>query len=112
MARSVWIRMSSAPRRSGRALCAAMKLLTKPNDDVQFVELVNPIISALISGSFPEEIFVMKIDNWFDHKWLKFSGIGRVRFGDFGRDINTALDSFGRIRSRSRLLPVTFVWVG
>jgi hypothetical protein len=71
-----------------------MKLLTKPNDDVQFVELVNHIISALISGSFPEEIFVMKIDNWFDHKWLKFSGIGRVRFGDFGRDIDTALDPF------------------
>lgn len=66
------------------------------NDDPDFVELVSQIISEMVNKSFPEQIFVMKIDNWFDHKWLKFSGIGRVGFGFFEdlRDVDTALDEF------------------
>ena len=72
-----------------------MELLIKPNDDPQFVELVNHIISGLVNDTFPDEIFVMKIDNWFDHKWLKFSGIGRVGFfEDFRLERDTALDEF------------------
>jgi len=71
-----------------------MEILTIPNDDPQFVELVSGVISGLVNDSFPKEIFVMEIDNWFDHKWLKFSGIGRVRFDDPHIDIDTALDEF------------------
>ena len=67
---------------------------TNENDDQQFVELVVHILSGLIDGSSPEEIYVMKIDNWFDHKWLNFSGIGSVGFfwGMLAPD--TALDEF------------------
>jgi hypothetical protein len=71
-----------------------IELLTNSNDDPQFVELVTHIISGLICDSSPGEVFVMKIDNWFDHKWLTFSGIGSVRFDDFRLDIDTALDEF------------------
>src|SRR5207248_3728612 len=71
-----------------------MEILTKPNDDPQFVELVSRVISGLVNDKFPKEIFVVQIDNWFDHKWLKFSGIGRVRFDDPHIDIDTALDEF------------------
>lgn len=72
-----------------------MELLTKPNDDPQFVETVSHIISGLVNDRFPDEIFVMKIDNWFDHKWLKFSGIGRVGFfWNFRLERDTALDEF------------------
>jgi len=72
----------------------AMEILTKINDDPQFVELVSHVISSLVKDSFSEEIFVVQIDNWFDDKWLKFSGIGRVRFDDAHIDIDTALDEF------------------
>lgn len=71
-----------------------MEIQTKTNDDPQFVELVSHTISGLVNDSFPEEIFVVQIDNWFDHKWLMFSGIGRVRFDDPHLDIDTALDEF------------------
>ncbi len=73
-----------------------MEILTKPNDDPQFVELVSHVISSCINDSAPEEIFVMKIDNWFDHKWLNFSGKGRVGFfwSLHPSDPDTALDAF------------------
>jgi hypothetical protein len=35
----------------------------------------------------------VRIANWFDHKWLRYSGIGRVAF-DGGLLIHTALDEF------------------
>jgi hypothetical protein len=76
-----------------------MEILTKQNDDPQFVELVSQIVSTLVNDSSPEQVFVMKIDNWFDHKWLKFSGIGRVGYGSFGDiliDVDTALDEFSQ----------------
>ena len=72
----------------------ALKILTQSNDDPQFVELVSHTISGLVTHTSPEEIFVVQIDNWFDHKWLKFSGIGRVRFDSQYLDIDTALDEF------------------
>jgi hypothetical protein len=67
-----------------------MEIRIKPNDDPQFVELVSRMISGIVTDKFPEEIFVTHIDNWFDHKWLNFSGIGRVGF--FGTYRDTALD--------------------
>src|SRR5215510_10889155 len=56
------------------------EIFTNPTDDPHFVELLKHLISRLVGETFPEQIFVMKIDNWFDHKWLNFSGKGRVGF--------------------------------
>src|ERR1043165_2302116 len=71
-----------------------LEILTNATDDPAFVELLKHLIGQLVGGEFPEQIFVMKIDNWFDHKWLNFSGIGSVRFDDFRLEIDTALDEF------------------
>jgi len=61
------------------------------------MELLSHIISQLVGEEYPEQIFVMKIDNWFDHKWLNFSGKGRVGFfEDFRLEIDTALDEFSQ----------------
>jgi len=49
-------------------------------DDPYFIERLNLLVSGLMSRSTPEEVWVIQIDNWFDHKWLKFSGIGKVNF--------------------------------
>ena len=73
-----------------------LQILTNTTDDPQFVELLKHVISQLVGDEFPEQIFVMKIDNWFDHKWLNFAGIGRVRFDDFRLEIDTALDEFSQ----------------
>src|SRR5690348_1625091 len=68
-----------------------------PNDDPHFIDLMCRAISAELEINAAQEVFVIRIDNWFDHKWLNFSGVGRVAFGwNAGcRDnTDTALDEF------------------
>ena len=86
------------PAERGRYVPVIMnlELLTNATDDPAFVELLKHLIGQLVGEEFPEQIFVMKLDNWFDHKWLNFSGIGRVRFDDFRLEIDTALDEFSQ----------------
>ena len=72
-----------------------LEILPEPNDDADFLRLLDLIISALIKASCPEEIYLIRIDNWFDHKWLKFSGIGRVGFfWEWRPEMDTSLDEF------------------
>ena len=76
-----------------------IEIPANPSDDVKFVELIGRIASELVSSTSPEQVFVIKIDNWFDHRWLKFSGKGRVGFGFYGDyliDMDTALDEFSQ----------------
>lgn len=75
-----------------------VEILTGPNEDPQFVELVSRVIFGLVNDNFPSEIFVVQIDNWFDHKWLEFSGIGVVYFNNFGlrNTVDAALDEFSQ----------------
>jgi hypothetical protein len=49
-------------------------------DDPGFIELSNSIARSLIQSKAPERVWLIEIDNWFDHKWLHFSGIGVVDF--------------------------------
>jgi hypothetical protein len=50
----------------------------------------------LIDQDEPQELWIIQIDNWFDHKWLRFSGIGIVdyRFPAFMNRDDGALDEF------------------
>jgi hypothetical protein len=47
-------------------------------DDPGFVEVLNSLVQGLVSQHKPEALWIIQIDNWFDHKWLKFSGMGGV----------------------------------
>jgi hypothetical protein len=47
-------------------------------DDNDFVDLLNALLNALLVQQSPEQLWVIQIDNWFDHKWLRFSGSGSV----------------------------------
>ena len=67
-------------------------------DDPRFIELLNCVLRGVIESSKPEQVWLIHIDNWFDDKWLHFSGIGVVDFplpahgiGDYG-----ALDEFNQ----------------
>jgi len=47
-------------------------------DDNDFVDLINGLLNALLADQTPEQLWVIQIDNWFDHKWLRYSGSGSV----------------------------------
>lgn len=45
------------------------------NTDAEgFKEIVNTIVGNLIKTFNPDEISIVRIKNWFDHKWLNYSG--------------------------------------
>src|SRR3954469_13547774 len=44
------------------------------NEDERFLALVSRIASTTIRDVRPTDVFVTRIDHWFDHKWLGFSG--------------------------------------
>lgn len=40
------------------------------DDDPAFTRLVRRIIVGLLDRVVPHDVFLVQIDNWFDHKWL------------------------------------------
>ena len=51
------------------------------DDDERFLALVSGIASTTINDLRPTDVFITRIDHWFDHKWLGFSG---KMLGSFG----------------------------
>ena len=54
------------------------QLVPGETDDPLFIELLNSFVGGLLVHRNPEVLWLIQIDNWFDHKWLKFSGNGLV----------------------------------
>src|SRR5262245_39706139 len=73
----------------------APETFAEPDDDPAFLACVDRIIAGLIERHRPEEVYLVRISNWFDQKWLRFSGIGRVAHHG-GISIHTALDEFSQ----------------
>jgi len=69
----------------------------QPDDDPAFAAIVDRIIDSTVSSSRPPELFVVRIKNWFDHKWLRFSGIGRVEFQG-GGPVHTSKEGLWRTK--------------
>lgn len=44
------------------------------DDDSEFVTLVSRLISGVVLRHDAEKLYLVHIKNWFDHKWLEFSG--------------------------------------
>lgn len=65
------------------------------SDDPVFLAALNALLADLVAAYRPGEVHLIRIDRWFDHKWLKFSGKGRVAFDGWPR-FDTALDVFWR----------------
>ncbi|MCP4492635.1 MAG: hypothetical protein GY820_35805 [Gammaproteobacteria bacterium] len=51
------------------------------NDDQEFLEIVQEVISGTIEKSHPDFSLVLKMDNWFGEKWLGFSHVVMGAFG-------------------------------
>lgn len=60
----------------------SLEFMTEGTDDVRFVECVQELIRGAAHTHDAKEIFIFKIDHWFDHKWLGFSGkvVGAMGF--------------------------------
>ncbi len=73
-----------------------IKVAAGETDDPQFITLLNSLVGGLIEEDAPQELWIIQIDNWFDHKWLRFSGIGTVdfQFPAFMNRYDGALDEF------------------
>jgi len=48
------------------------------NPDREFLEIVDTVADHTMNEMDCRDLFLVQIDNWFDHKWLGFSGMGRV----------------------------------
>ncbi len=46
----------------------------RDGDDAGYVERVRAIVAGVLRDRRVEEAVVVRIDNWFDRKWLEFSG--------------------------------------
>lgn len=51
-----------------------IEILPAENDDKNFIKLISQVINNSVLLYKPEEIYIIKIDHWFDFKWLGFSG--------------------------------------
>lgn len=51
-----------------------LNLTTNSTDEPRFIDLITGIISGAIVTHHPPDVRIYKIDHWFDHKWLAFSG--------------------------------------
>ena len=51
-----------------------IKIGVDGGDTPEFIAAINVIAQRIAILHAPAELIIVKIDNWFDHKWLKFSG--------------------------------------
>jgi len=74
----------------------AVEFQSSEKHDSDFIRLVSSIVEHTINQIRPVEVFIIQIDNWFDHKWLEFSGKGIVYFDSSGLrgSVDAALDEF------------------
>jgi len=52
----------------------------KDGDDKKFLAAVCSLVATLAKDKEPNDLYVTRISKWFDHKWLRYSGRGRVEF--------------------------------
>jgi len=72
--------------------------VTTETDDSKFTDILYGIVDGILVHHRPQDLYVTAIDNWFDHKWLRFSGIGVVpfEFPAFMNCADAALDEFSQ----------------
>jgi len=44
------------------------------SDDPEFLRVISDVIDGLIVGKTTHKLHLIHIENWFDHKWLRFAG--------------------------------------
>lgn len=60
------------------------KMATDNSDDEEFISIVNRILTVVSQSKPFEVITITKVKNWFDHKWLNYSGKEVILFESGG----------------------------
>ncbi|MEM8647271.1 MAG: hypothetical protein AAGF86_13125 [Pseudomonadota bacterium] len=71
-----------------------VNLAPRSSDDPIFIVALNGMLANLVDAHRPNEVHFIRIDRWFDNKWLGYSGKGRVAFEEGQPFMDTALDAF------------------
>ena len=81
----------------------------RTGEDDQFMQILRHTIAGELEAKPVHGLFVIRIDNWFDHRWRNFSGKGRVGYGLYtglaAYDPDTSLDEFHRDGRQSTFPP-------
>ena len=59
-----------------------------------FINIIESIVNNYILDYRIDEISLVKIDNWFDHKWLNYSGKGIIHFEQTPHPDKVAITNF------------------
>jgi hypothetical protein len=54
-------------------------LVLSENDDLAYLHLAQRIVNGAVATLQMREVYLVQIDNWFDHKWLGFGAGGKRR---------------------------------
>lgn len=77
-------------------------------DDNDFMSIFNRLLNGLVGRMSPEELWIIQIDNWFDQKWLRFSGMGATA-SNFPMDrFSSIMDRFASVKIEFRQERLTF----
>ncbi len=74
-----------------------MKIALAADDDHDFIGIVDNVVMHIAEMFKPDEIVIVKVDNWFDHKWLRFSGKTLGALGIWKEKLTVPPFSPGRI---------------
>jgi hypothetical protein len=79
-----------------------IELKTTESDDPQFVEIVSQILNSAIDCYEPNEIYIVHLDNWFDHKWNAFAAVVFLQMGVWrSSELRTPPFNPHRVKSQS-----------
>jgi len=78
-----------------------IQLTVGETDDPLFIELLNSLVGSVLDHRNPETFWIIQIDNWFDHKWLNFSGYGLIAS-------NTPMERYDTVKAESYQEKLTF----
>src|SRR5262245_3121956 len=73
-----------------------IRIKTLEGDSSDFIQIVEELVNRLLVRDDIAEIKLVKIRNWFDHKWLNYSGKGIIHFTETVHPDKIALKNFWR----------------
>jgi hypothetical protein len=78
-----------------------MRLNTTSEDDPAFVRVATSILDCVVAQCTPQIVVGIQIDNWFDHKWLKFSGKVHGALGIWRKELMIPPFNPNRVKSQT-----------
>ena len=75
-----------------------IELVPAEHDDLPFLSLARRIVNGAVAALETRDVFVVHVDSWFDHKWLRW-------WSRKGEELRVPTFTPNRVRSEKR-----FVW--